>query len=98
MIRRSKDENVNAKRRRKAEKTKAPKKGSRKSSQDARKGRGKRARETIREGQPEPRQKPKGRTVSDAGPPIRTSHGSAGKHVTGITPEQVVSSIRGRKR
>lgn len=102
MVRRSRAEKVNAKQK-KAEKKAAKKaerkaekkaaKSSKKKSEDARKGMGKRAQETIRRGHPEP-QKPK----RAAGPPIKTSTASTRKQITGITPEQVVSTIRGGKR
>ena len=65
---------------------------------DAQKGRGKRARETIRE-PPQPPKKVKQQPMSrNAGPPLRIGEGSARKQVTGTTPEEVVRNIRRQRR
>ena len=65
---------------------------------DAQKGRGKRARETIRE-PPQPPKKVKQQPMSrNAGPPLRIGDGSARKQVTGTTPEEVVRNIRRQRR
>ena len=65
---------------------------------DAQKGRGKRARETIRE-QPQPSKKTKQQPISmNAGPPLKIGGGSAKKQVTGTTPEEVVRNIRRQRR
>ena len=64
----------------------------------AQKGRGKRARETIRE-PPQPPKKVKQQPMSrNAGPPLRIGDGSARKQVTGTTPEEVVRNIRRQRR
>ena len=69
-----------------------------KSKKETRKGRGKRARETIRE-QPHPPKKTKQQPMSrNAGPPLKIGGGSAKKHVTGTTPEEVVRNNRRKKR
>lgn len=62
---------------------------------DPQKGRGRRARETIREQPPQPR---KTKRQPSAGPPLKIGGGSAKKHVTGTTPEEVVRNIRRQKR
>lgn len=62
---------------------------------DPQKGRGGRARETIREQPPPPR---KTKRQPNAGPPLKIGGGSAKKHVTGTTPEEVVRNIRRQKR
>ena len=65
---------------------------------DAQKGRGKRARETIRE-QPQPSKKTKQQPMSrNAGPPLKIGGGSERKQVTGTTPEEVVRNIRRQRR
>ena len=65
---------------------------------DAQKGRGKRARETIRE-QPQPPKKTKQQPMSrNAGPPLKIGGGSERKQVTGTTPEEVVRNIRRQRR
>ena len=62
---------------------------------DAQKGRGKRARETIRE---QPQQPIKTKQQPMAGPPLKISGGSEKKQVTGTTPEEVVRNIRRQRR
>ncbi len=62
---------------------------------DPQKGRGRRARETIREQPPPPR---KTKRQPNAGPPLKIGGGSARKQVTGTTPEEVVRNIRRQKR
>lgn len=65
---------------------------------NAQKGRGKRAREAIRE-PPSPPKKVKQQPMSrNAGPPLRIGDGSARKQVTGTTPEEVVRNIRRQRR
>ena len=65
---------------------------------DAQKGRGKRARETIRE-QPQKPIKTKQQPISrNAGPPLKIGGGSAKKQVTGTTPEEVVRNVRRQRR
>lgn len=65
---------------------------------DAQKGRGKRARETIRE-QPQQPLKTKQQPMSrNAGPPLKISGGSAKKQITGTTPEEVVRNNRRQRR
>ena len=69
-----------------------------KSKKETWKGRGKRARETIRE-PPQPPKKVKQQPMSrNAGPPLRIGDGSARKQVTGTTPEEVVRNIRRQRR
>lgn len=69
-----------------------------KSKKETRKGRGKRARETIREGHQTPVKTKTQPIAKNAGPPLRINGGSAKKHVTGTTPEEVVRNNRRKKR
>ena len=73
----------------------------RKGGEDARKGRGRRARETIREAAPQ-RERPRRTQPRDPGPPLRIRTPEKKQIVGGMTPEDVVRNWKeskgGRKR
>ena len=82
----------------KQSKKKERRKRSEKRPKATQKGRGRRARETIRE-PPQPPKKVKQQPMSrNAGPPLRIGDGSVRKQVTGTTPEEVVRNIRRQRR
>lgn len=88
--------NKNAIKQSKTEKTTDTRAGSRKDAGNTRKGRGERARRTIRESPASPKMGEPTRTRS-SGPPLRISGGKT-KTVTGLTPEEVVRNLKGGKK